>query len=208
MNDDTAMDDKARSVLDAATQVFLEHGFTAATTDMIQKKAGVSKATVYARYPTKEALFSEVISRTCARVAAGVDAVETESGCIRDQLTDLGAGYLHLLLQPSNLALFRVVIAEAQRFPDLARHFYLSGPKTIVSLLTQQLGQAVAREELDLQSVGLSGAAELFLNSLRGSAQLECLLHPLARPSEAQVDHWVEIAVVMFMRAFGVQNCT
>ena len=47
----------------AATDVFLTHGFSAATTDMIQQAAGVSKATVYASWSSKEALFSAVIEQ-------------------------------------------------------------------------------------------------------------------------------------------------
>ncbi|WP_412770482.1 helix-turn-helix domain-containing protein [Ralstonia solanacearum] len=46
--------DKEASVLKAATEVFLAHGFSAATTDMIQRRAGVSKATMYGRFPNKE----------------------------------------------------------------------------------------------------------------------------------------------------------
>ncbi len=52
---------KARTILQAARKVFLEHGFSAATTDMIQQQAGVSNSTVYAHYPTKEKLFIAVV---------------------------------------------------------------------------------------------------------------------------------------------------
>src|SRR3546814_1070545 len=45
---------KALTVLRAARNIFLTHGFSAATTDMIQREAGVSKSTVYAHYANKE----------------------------------------------------------------------------------------------------------------------------------------------------------
>ncbi|MEI8618048.1 TetR/AcrR family transcriptional regulator [Pseudoalteromonas sp. B193] len=52
---------KARTVLQAARKIFLTHGFNGATTDMIQREAGVSKSTVYAHFTNKETLFLAVI---------------------------------------------------------------------------------------------------------------------------------------------------
>ena len=92
---------KALAVLDAARDVFLTHGFSAATTDMIQQAAGVSKATVYAHYPTKEALFAAVIERQCAMHMDALRAGRSMSGGIRAVLAEMANAYLDFGLAPS-----------------------------------------------------------------------------------------------------------
>ncbi|MDR0578452.1 MAG: TetR/AcrR family transcriptional regulator C-terminal domain-containing protein [Candidatus Accumulibacter sp.] len=58
--------------------------------------------------------------------------------------------------------------------------------------------------EVDVGSVGVEAVATLFIGMIRAQAQLECLMHPQARPSAAQKDRWVRLAVTTFLKAFGV----
>lgn len=193
--------EKIRAVLSAATTVFLSHGFGSATTDMIQREAGVSKATLYACFATKEALFSAVIADCCQRMADAFLAMTPEPGDIEVTLTRIGQSYLDMLLSAEGLALFRVVVAEAPRFPELGRQFYLAGPKVIADMIAKQLEQADAQGAIQLHGLGAAGAAGLFISLLRGEAQLECLTHPQSRPSEVQRDQWVSLAVRVFLNA-------
>ncbi|AXW64055.1 TetR family transcriptional regulator (plasmid) [Ralstonia solanacearum] len=195
--------DKEMSVLKAATAVFLAHGFSAATTDMIQRKASVSKATMYACFPNKEAMFAAVIEQECAKMAATIRAIQAAPGDIAKTLTDIGLSYLRFVLSPTALALYRVVVAEAPRFPDLGRRFYLAGPKVVTSMLAAWLKEAAQDGEIDIQSIGVDAAATLFISLVRTEGQLESLTHPDAQPSAAQLDHWVQLAVTTFMAAFG-----
>src|SRR5262249_39637226 len=98
--------DKATVVLAAARSVFLSHGFSAATTDMIQQAAGVSKATVYSHYPTKEALFIAVIDAECERFIASIRALRLQSMRPEDALLALAQAYMEIVLSPSALSLF------------------------------------------------------------------------------------------------------
>ncbi|PWC15574.1 TetR family transcriptional regulator [Brenneria roseae subsp. americana] len=197
------LNEKARLVLKAATSVFLAHGFSAATTDMIQREAGVSKSTVYAHYANKEALFVAVIKTECATFARTVQNIRFQSGGLRKTLTALGRAYLEILLSPTGLALYRVAIAEAPKFPQLAQTFYLAGPRVIAAILTEQLAHAEQAGEIDTTTVGVETMASLFSNLVRGEAQLQYLTHPDPSPSAAQIDHWVEVAVTTFLCAFG-----
>jgi TetR/AcrR family transcriptional regulator, mexJK operon transcriptional repressor len=194
---------KARTVLRAARNVFLTHGFSAATTDMIQREAGVSKSTVYAHYATKEALFVAVIEAECAAFADTVRRIEFRPGKLRETLTALAQAYLDIVLSPTGLSLFRVVIAEAPRFPNLARTFYLAGPQVIAGMVADCLGSAVTSGEADLSELGRDAAARLFINLVRSEPQLQCLTHPGAAPSAAQIHQWTSEAVTTFMRAYG-----
>jgi AcrR family transcriptional regulator len=197
------LDDKAAAVLAGARGVFLAHGFSAATTDMIQQAAGVSKATVYARYPTKEALFTAVVEAECARLLEAVASTEIRSRKLHAVLAALAQSYLRLVLSADVLALFRAVVGEAPRFPALARRFYLVGPHGFNVIVERHLEDAAARGEVDFSSIGLEMAAIHFVNLVRGEAQMQCLTHPGAVPSQAQFDQWTAAAVTTFARAFG-----
>src|SRR5471032_2577085 len=149
-----ATDDKAAAVLAGARTVFLAHGFSAATTDMIQQAAGVSKATVYARYATKEALFKAVIEAECDRFLSAVPATVIGARMLPEVLASLAQAYLRIVLSPEALALFRAVVGEAPRFPALARQFYLVGPQGFNVIVERHLEEAAARGEVDFSSIG------------------------------------------------------
>jgi hypothetical protein len=133
-------------------------------------------------------------------------AIRMAPGDIVKTLTDLGVSYLKLVLSPPALALFRVVAAEAPRIPELGRRFYLAGPQLAVDKVATLLTEAAQAGEIDVQTVGIDAAATLFLSLTRGKGLLECLTHPNARPSEVQIDHWVQLAVTGFLRAFGTAS--
>ena len=203
MNQTNTPDAKSLRVLEAAARVFLEHGFSAATTDMIQRAAGVSKATVYSRYPNKEALFAAVIEHQCSQFTQRVRQIEVTPGNIRKILLEIGHTYLDLLLSSEALALYRVVVGVADRFPQLAHIFYTSGPGTMTRILATQLEKAASTGEIDVQVIGLEAAATLFMGMLRGEGQLIALTHPDSRASQVQIDQWVNQAVTTFLRAYG-----
>lgn len=197
---------KPLTVLRAARNIFLTHGFSAATTDMIQREAGVSKSTVYAHYANKEALFVAVIEAECSAFAETLRGIEFRPGKLRETLTALARAYLDIVLSPTGLSLFRVVIAEAPRFPDLARTLYLAGPQVIATMVADQLAGAVASGEVDLSEIGRDAAANLFINLVRSEPQLQCLTHPNAAASAAQIDQWTKASVTTFMRAYSRED--
>jgi len=197
---------KGLAVLEAATSVFLRHGFSAATTDMIQREAGVSKATMYAHFPNKEAMFVAVIERQCVMMTESFLAIRTVPGDFTKTLTDLGMSYLDLVLSPTAMALYRVIVAEASRFPELGRRFYLAGPKLVIGRVAALLTEAARAGEIDVQTLGVEAAASWFLGLVRGDVHLEYLTHPDARPSAAQMDRCVQLAVTGFLGAFGAAS--
>lgn len=203
MNQTNNTDDKSLRVLKAASRVFLEHGFSAATTDMIQRAAGVSKATVYSRYPNKEALFAAVIENQCSHFTQQVQKIEVTPGNIRKVLLEIGHTYLSLLLTQEALSLYRVVIEVADRFPHLAHSFYTSGPGAMTKILAAHLEKAASAGEIDVQVIGLEPAAILFMGMLRGEGQLIALTHPGSQASQVQIDQWVNQSVTTFLRAYG-----
>lgn len=194
---------KAQTVLRAARTIFLKHGFSASTTDMIQREAAVSKSTVYAHYSTKEALFIAVVEAECRTFADKVRGIEFRPGGIKEALKVLARTYLDILLSPSGLALTRVVIAEAPRFPALAHTFFLVGPNVVVRIVSEYFQQAAASGEIDLSLVGCETASKLFLSLVRSEPQIQSLTHPDLQLTNEQIDGWVDSVVTTFLQAYG-----
>lgn len=194
--------DKAAAVLAAAREVFLAHGFSASTTDMIQQAAAVSKSTVYSHYSNKESLFTAVVEAECEYSIATIRQLKFSDKHLEWILGEMARAYLDIVLSPGALSLFRVVVAEAPRFPELARRFYVAGPGAMNGLVAELLDGALSKQELDFSSVGRDAAAALFVNMVRGEAQMQCLTHPSSQPSAAQRDQWANNAVASFLRAF------
>lgn len=194
---------KARTVLNAASKIFLTHGFNAATTDMIQREAGVSKSTVYAHFSNKEKLFLAVVQNECASFTASINDIKFIPGDITESLRVLGHAYLSVALSAPALSLYRVVIAEAPRFPALGHMFYNSGPKIVKSMVANCLIQAHNANEIDLSNISVDEAADVFVTLFRSELHLKCLTHPDQPLKKATIDRWVDIAIDTFLRSYG-----
>jgi TetR/AcrR family transcriptional repressor of mexJK operon len=136
---------RRQAIIQAATEVFLRHGYLGATTDEVAARASVSKQTVYKHFADKQHLFAEIILDTTVQVVDGLsDAVAStlqDAQDVRKALRDLADGFLRGLLQPDVLRLRRLVIAEADRFPDVGRAWFDRGfDRTLVIL-----GEAMRR---------------------------------------------------------------
>jgi AcrR family transcriptional regulator len=107
-------------ILDAARRIFLERGLAGASIDEIARLARAGKPSIYARFPTKEALFTAVGMRNAAHVRARFESQLPAEGTIEERLVSLGANILERLLVSEVIDFMRLAVAEARRFPDLA----------------------------------------------------------------------------------------
>ncbi len=180
----------------------MANGFSAATTDMIQQAAGVSKSTVYSHYPNKETLFVAVVEVECELFQKTIRKHTFPEKRLAGMLNAIAQAYLELLLSRDGLALYRAIVSEAPRFPELGRRFYLAGPGAMNNAVAQTLEAAESRGEVELGGIGRDCAASLFVNMVRGEAQMQCLTHPDSPASAAQRDRWAKDAVTAFLRAF------
>jgi TetR/AcrR family transcriptional repressor of mexJK operon len=131
---------KRRVVVDAATTLFLRHGYLGTSMDQIAAFAGVSKPTVYKFFPDKEQLFTAIVMETLDRAGAPFLAelsrlAETRSGQLADDLRDLARRYLDTVTQPAVLQLRRLVIGASHQLPALASAYYERAPEQTLRTL-------------------------------------------------------------------------
>lgn len=130
---------KRRAVLDAATDIFLQNGYAGTSMDEIAAQAAVSKQTVYKQFASKEALFVTIITRMTS--AAG-DEVQREiadlggKDDVEARLLAYAERQLIVVLTPRLMQLRRLIIAEANRFPELGATLDRGGPQRAVAGLT------------------------------------------------------------------------
>jgi TetR/AcrR family transcriptional regulator, mexJK operon transcriptional repressor len=189
---------KHDAILDAAKRVFLRAGYSASM-DLVAAEAGVSKQTVYNHFASKEGLFREIVDELSSELlevlvehnAARADPART--------LETFARRFLTLLLMPPSLALHRMLVAEAPRFPDLAREIYIGGPARAAQELAAYLADETRKGTLAVEAPGL--AAEQFFGALRGNLQVRALLNPGDMPGEAEIERALRHAVHGFLRA-------
>jgi TetR/AcrR family transcriptional repressor of mexJK operon len=137
-----------RRILAVADATFLEHGYAHSSMDAIAATAGVSKGTLYARHAGKAELFHAVaIERIAAWrrhappiQAAGAGPAITES----ERLYRYGIAFLARMRMPEIAAFHHLIVAEAYRFPDLARQFHEEGYRHAIDLFADELRTAAA----------------------------------------------------------------
>lgn len=189
--------DNSTLILDAARDVFLERGYGETSMDVVAQVAGVSKATVYALFASKDRVFAAVIEREGDRQTAAIDAADDAP--VDEVLRRFAFDSSTLLLSPSNTAMSRTVSSEAVRSPDVGRLFYANGPDRLIGRLAGYLAQAMKRGELRKADSRL--AAAQFLAVIVGDLQLRMAMG-LPSPSRAEQRNVVTAGVEMFVRAY------
>jgi TetR/AcrR family transcriptional repressor of mexJK operon len=197
----TAPTEKAESILAAARRMFLASGFGAVSMDAIAREAGASKATLYAYFASKEELFGAVVAGEGERYFRGFSASELDPEKVEASLTEIARRFLDLVLSPDAVAVNRITIAEAVRFPQLGEVFWGAGPEQTRLQIEGFLRRADAAETLSVADPRL--AAEQFIALLRGDWHLRQLLRLDAPLDAAERAVAVKDAVTAFLRMYG-----
>jgi AcrR family transcriptional regulator len=136
-------------LLRVALDEFLEKGFDTASFDGIAAATGMSKRTIYARYPDKAALFKAAIGRVVDSYtipAARLAAAEADS--LRETLLNVARLRIANLSSPDAIKLQRVLTAQSYRFPELFRAAFEQSAAPTIAFLAAQFDKHAARGEI------------------------------------------------------------
>ncbi|HLG83102.1 MAG TPA: TetR/AcrR family transcriptional regulator [Bradyrhizobium sp.] len=188
---------KIEPVARAARQLFIEQGYSATSMEAIARAAGVSKATLYAYFPSKEALFASLIMTSCEDMTRALPIPDLSNG-LTEALRTFARQYMQTFMEQKEVALVRTIANESGRFPELGRLFYESGPLATIRRLARFLEEARAQRLLEFDDAVVS--ATQFLSLVRGERPLLTVLGIVDRSSEA-IDQEIEAGVQLFLRA-------
>lgn len=186
--------DLHEQIIQAAYDLFLQHGYRVSV-DAIAAQAKVSKQTLYNRFGSKEALFGAVVNR-CSRLLTVPLAGSGED--LRSALLHFARTFRELVVTPQGVALHRMLVCEAARFPEAAQQVFSGGPVVVHAQLAQSL--AGAMEAGLLRREDPQFAAGILL-SLLGGFDRDSQLYGLPPPADEASRP--ERIVDLFLRAFA-----
>jgi AcrR family transcriptional regulator len=201
---------KHRAIVDAARDVFLRHGYTAATVDEIAALADVSKVTIYTHFSDKHSLFIAVFTDAIREAEESSQSVVHglgESEDIGRDLRTFARRHVVLVTQPHLVRMRRTIIAEADRFPDLARAWHRAGPERGHQVLAGQLERLAQRNVLRIDDALL---AAQHLNYLILSVPLnEAMFAVRDKPyGRRRLHRFADEAVRVFLAAYGTSEAS
>ncbi len=200
--DDALCPDKERQVLDGAAAVFARDGYEGASMSRIAAEAGVSKGTLYNYFAGKAELFSAYVHRDCSRtISLMLDDLardETPEATLRR----LGRRIIEVSLSAEGLSMYRMVIAEAEKFPELAATFYAAGPARAIRHLSDWIADMCTQGRLCVDDADF--AAEQIFGLMQTRLCIQRRLGLIDGASGPEIDRVVDGAVHVFMRAYGV----
>jgi TetR/AcrR family transcriptional regulator, mexJK operon transcriptional repressor len=178
-------------IMTAATQIFIERGFTASSVDAIGRAAGVTKRTIYELIGDKEALFHAVCARMCATAGTFHFNVAASKLPLRDMLMDMADTILASSLAPAATAFNRMLAVEALRFPNLVVSVMNVGRHEMHEKIAGVFAVLVARGRV--APIDPSQAADTFYDAIVGSRAMRAMLgynesYPPVTDIEARVD--------------------
>ncbi|RXT55954.1 hypothetical protein B6S44_07655 [Bosea sp. Tri-44] len=113
-----------RQILDGARQVFLRNGFVGTSIEQITTQTGVSKATIYRYFESKDALFGALITGEAERIAGTLPSIDPEDPDPVSALRHFGIAILETLNNPTTIITLRLIIGALSRFPQLGEEFW------------------------------------------------------------------------------------
>jgi len=195
---------RQRAIIEAATIVFLANGFDGTTLDMIIAKAGGSRRSIYQYFGGKEELFNAIIKNGCHEFVMALDQAKFLDVPPRTALISIATQFLSFLLRPRSLALYRIVVGESMRFPELGKILYQAGPENAYQKLSAYLKLQTENGLINSHQPELN--ATQFFEMIKGHLHFRALIIPDLKVSEKEIQDHIHASVDLFLRGVAVAH--
>lgn len=194
---------KQAAILKAALAAFSEFGYDRTTIDYVAQQAKVSTATLYKHFSSKADLFGGIMAQVWQSDQISSTPIPPELPP-QAALMQIGQDYARLLNSPSIQPLFRVIIAEAPRFPELGTELYYKGKEPFLNRLEVYLQSQVAAGSLSIADVAI--ATRQFLGMINDIIFWPRFLIMNLKIDENEVENVIVNAVATFLARYGVNR--
>ncbi len=191
-------------ILDAATEIFLEYGYGGAPIDLVVERAGASKATVYSFFGGKDGLFAAIVEERVERILSAFGDPEVVHSDVRHALAHIAGRFMEVVMAPDAVGLYRLIIAEGIRFPELARTFYRLGPDRTYAHLAGML--SVWRERGLIRVDDPQRAAVQFFDSVSADLHRRAMAGMLPKNLRTAIQRSIDHAVQVFWNGIRVDG--
>ncbi|TDV76785.1 TetR family transcriptional regulator [Enterobacter asburiae] len=191
-----------QTIVEAASELFVELGFQATTLDKVAQRAKISKLSIYRHFENKEALFSAAIVAGCHQLFAPQALLDGIDGSVEKQLMAVGTLLLRTLLRPDVSSVEAMVMADKTNQKSLSKLHYEAGPAHVIAQIEGFLRQLHAEGLLKIPDPLQS--ARLFAALFKGSDLLIIARFDEARAEDDnEIESYCRSAVGMFIAAHG-----
>ncbi len=180
----------------AAVATFVKYGYDRATMEAIARAAGITRRTLYARYPDKRAVFVDVIPWALTRRTACEPNDDVGGDDLRTSLVAIGRAGLARAIDPDNVRLTRIAMNESARFPEFA----ISAHSMIWSGRQRQIMDLLRRHQdagaIEVDDLELAAGQFIAMIEHLPVRLADCGIYRSAEEEERHLQH----AVNLFLR--------
>ena len=192
--------ERRAAIIQLALRHFLAHGYEATSMSAIAKEMGGSKATLWSYFSSKEELLAAVIDGLSERFQSFMGEILDSKKDIRSVLTRFCETFIERISRPEAIALQRLIISQADRFPEIGRVFHDHAPAinqaTVAAFLKQQMAAGVLRDDEPNE------AARMLLD-LCTAGYHDLVLYGVQKPSRTLAQRQAARVVKQFLRYYG-----
>jgi TetR/AcrR family transcriptional regulator, mexJK operon transcriptional repressor len=183
-------------LLDAALDLFLEHGFELTTIEMIAARINMTKRTVYARYADKASLFRGAVRRAVERQIVPRNVLEGfDNGDLTETLASIARLRIGQVMTPNGLRLQRIINTEGYRFPEIFTANFEQSAMPVIDFVAGLLDRAIAAGQISPTDSGLAASAFM---SMVISGQVRAIVSGRL-PTEAEMDRKIYFTVSLLL---------
>jgi AcrR family transcriptional regulator len=197
-------DARREAIIDVARDMFHAEGYAATTMSTIAATLGGSKGTLYNYFKSKEELFEAYVKRQCSIYSEQMQGLLSDTGPVTTVLRNWGTRYLTKVTSDQKMKEFRSIIAETDRWPEIGRIYYESGPRRGRELLAAYLARVSERGELKIDDP--LSAAYLFASLCSGRYYMARMASFVPQPSPEEIESEVERAIKIFCRTYDPKD--
>ncbi len=195
-------EEKGQLILEAASELFVDHGFDAVSMEAVARAAGVSKQTVYSHFGNKDALFQAAVKCKCLAHQLDGSGMD-ESLPVDVYLREFAQHFSDLLTSREAIAVHRICVAGAANHSKISQLFWEAGPARVEAHLKGYLRRQVAAGRLHIDNPHF--ASHHLLHMIKGEAYFRAVLGLTNEQALAELTAYLDSCVDLFMRAYGAE---
>lgn len=185
-------------ILNSAQQLFFQNGFDETSLEMIINEAGGSRRSIYNEFGNKQGLLMAVIQRQVCVQAKILTTIDREL-CPKEALNNVCLKFVQGMLSPTIMSLFRLVVQQVVKMPELGEIIYQKGIMAGVLPLAEYLDFLTDKKVLQIDNTHF--AAQMLIELAKGPLHTRALLMPRKIVTESEISQQVNQAVNMFLKA-------
>lgn len=199
--DTTKLSPRGLLILDAAQNLFYNQGFDETSLAMIINEAGGSRRSIYNEFGNKRGLLMAVIQRQVKVQSEILTSINRHLEA-KEALNQVCIKFVQGMLSAELMSLFRLVVQQVVKFPELGEMIYQKGPTVGVLPLVDYLSWLTEQNILQIENCHFS--AQMLLEMAKGPLHTRSLLLPDKKASDEEITEQVTKAVDLFLNAHRI----